>query len=65
MMRLYAAGDTKIPQEIADRLRRIADIGPAGEIIKSLLLAKYPPAVAHEIATEAIRQFKRAGIIGQ
>jgi hypothetical protein len=63
MMRLYAAGDTKIPQEIADRLRQVANIGPAGEIIKSLLLGKYPPEFAHAIAATAVDQLQRAGLL--
>ena len=77
MVRIYATGSTDIPDKIMDALRRHADVGPAGEIIKKVIVAhlierKAKPVTeppkrlhewAHDIAAEAVREMIKAGIM--
>ena len=77
MLRIYAAGTTEIPDKVMDTLRRHADIGPAGDIIRKVVVAHLAehkakklgePAKrlhekAHDIAAEVVQEMIKAGII--
>ncbi len=77
MVRIYATGSTEIPDKIMDALRKHADIGPAGDIIKKVVVARLTerrakepgePAKrlhekAHDIAAEAVQEMIKAGIM--
>ena len=77
MVRNYAAGSFDIPDTIMDVLKKQADIGPAGQIIKKVVLRSLveptartlgePQKRAHEraydIAVEAVREMTAAGVI--
>jgi hypothetical protein len=76
MMRLYAKGATAIPPDLVERLLRIADIGPAGEAVKRVLLDAItarelfpgdPRASTrqrvHELAMEIVAELRREHLI--
>jgi hypothetical protein len=75
MMRRYATGDTVIPDDVAQRLRSIAEIGRAGEVVKAVLLEVYAAPArhtvkrgaheqAHHAAAQIVDKLNRAGLLG-
>jgi hypothetical protein len=63
MIRFYMAGRNKIPDALAEKLRDAVNIGPAGEIVRALLHNKFPQAVAHNIARDAVVRLQKAGLL--
>jgi hypothetical protein len=77
MMRRYESGDSPVPTDVAHRLRALAKIGPAGEIVKSVLLelyaapARHAPGTvkrgaleqAHNAAAQIVDKLNRAGLL--
>jgi hypothetical protein len=74
MMPRYASGDTVIPADVAQRLRSIADIGRAGEIVKQVIIAfaakpaggsyrRSSQQQAHELAAQIVSALRRHNLL--
>ncbi len=75
MMARYSTGDSIVPPEVSERLTQMANIGPAGEIIKTAAIARLSSKDsfgtervsvterAHFIAADAIEELRKRGIV--
>lgn len=64
MIRVYVSGLSPIPEPIAAQLRKLANIGPEGEIVKAAVQRHIPtvkPVTAHQIAADVASQIKNGG----
>ena len=66
MIHHYKSGERLIPQEIALCIRRIADLGPVGSLVRSSIRRTAPdlaPARAHRIAVQILADLNAAGLL--
>jgi hypothetical protein len=67
MIRNYAAG-ARIPPDIADKLRRLTEIGETGFVIRDAIqraVPKLAPSVAHAAAREVLAALTAAGALAE
>lgn len=68
VMKRYASGKQRIPDDIAEIIRDIVQVGPAGLLVCETIKRAAPnlkAIVAHRIGQEAERRLKEAGLLQQ
>ncbi len=79
MMARYAHGENIIPPDVADRLRKLNEIGPVAEAVKRVILAAAEREArrpktgerisgqqrAHFLSIEIAAELKRVGLVAQ
>jgi hypothetical protein len=67
-VRCWKHARRSVPLEAADKIRRLANIGPVGVIVRAAVKKAMPEAdewSAHRVAQQTIRDLVRAGLLDQ
>ena len=66
MIWYYEFGERQIPENVAIRVRRLADLGPVGSLVRSSIkraAPDLPPGRAHQLAVQILSDLTGAGIL--
>ena len=66
MIYFYLAGERQIPEGIAVRIRRLADLGPVGSLVRSSIrraAPDLPPVRSHRIAVQVLADLTGAEFV--
>ena len=66
MIYFYLSGERQIPEGIAVRIRRLADLGPVGSLVRSSIrraAPDLPPGRSHRIAVQVLADLTGAGLV--
>ena len=62
----YKSNERQIPRRIAASIRRLADLGPVGSLVRSSIrrvAPDLPPARSHRIAVQVLADLTGAGLV--
>jgi hypothetical protein len=66
MIWYYEFGERQIPEKVAVRIRRLADLGPVGSLVRSSIrraAPDLPPGRPHHIAVQVLADLTGAGLV--